>query len=229
MNLKDKVVAITGASRGLGKALAVEFISHGATVVVSSREKEGLEKVANEIGATAIVCDVTDEKQVEQLVAETVKRFGRIDVMVNNAGILAPRVPVAELDVEWVHKMMEVNFFGAMYGSKHALGQMIKQNGGVIINIISTSGLNPRVGSVGYAATKFACSGFTRGLAMEAVDNNIFVLGVYPGGMKTPLFKLQQTLPSDYDDYMDPHGVAEKIVAHLETDNPENELVIRRK
>lgn len=228
MNFIDKVVVITGASKGLGRCMAEVFIERGTRVVISSRDENELSKTASEIGATPIVCDVIDEDRVKNLIVETVKLFGRLDVMVNNAGLLAPRVPVVELDSEWVHKMMEVNFFGTLYGSKYAFRQMIKQNSGVIINIVSTSGLNPRVGSVGYAATKFAASGFTRGLALEAADKNISVLGVYPGGIKTPLFNLQPTLPSDYDTYMDPKAVAEKIVTHLEKNNSESELVIRR-
>lgn len=228
MGIKDSVVVITGASRGLGKALAVEFSKRGATVVVSSREKRELEKVAGDIGAAAIVCDVTDEAQVDNLVVETVKRFGRLDIMVNNAGILAPRVQVPELDSEWVHKMMEVNFFGTMYGSKHALRQMLQQGSGAIVNIVSTSGLTARAGSVGYAATKFAATGFTRGLALEVEGQNILVLGVYPGGMKTDLFGLQTVPEQDYDAYMEVSEVAEKVVAHLETAAPSSELVVRR-
>ena len=146
MNLKDKVVVITGGSKGLGKSLASLFVKEGSVVVISSHNQNDLENTAKEINVKAIVADITKEQEVKDLAEQVVKDYGRIDIWINNAGIWLPRVSIEELNWERAHQLMEVNLFGTVFGSKNALIQMRKQGSGSIVNIISTSGLNGKAG-----------------------------------------------------------------------------------
>ena len=226
MEIKDKVVVITGSSKGLGKSLAYAFTEKGAKVVVNARNKNELIEVASDIGALPVVADVTKEKEVLVLADAVIDKYGRIDIWINNAGIWMPHVPIEEMDWKRVHELMEVNLFGTIYGSKAALVQMRKQGSGVIVNIISTSGLQGRPDSSGYCASKYAARGFTESLRVEAKNSNIKVIAVYPGGMKTHLF--DEKKPDDIDKYMEPEFVADKIIQNLMQENPKEELIVRR-
>jgi NAD(P)-dependent dehydrogenase (short-subunit alcohol dehydrogenase family) len=208
MDLKDKVVVITGGSKGLGKALALGFLKDGSRVVVCSKNEEELKNLGNEI--VGIKADVTKENELQALALKVVNDFGKIDVWVNNAGIWLPHKPIEETDWKRAHDLIEVNLFGMVYGSKISLAQMRKQDFGTIVNIISTSGLNGKVNETAYCASKFAASGFTRSLAKEVDGEKIKVLGVYPGRMRTNLF--DESKPQNYDELMDPNFVAEKII-----------------
>ncbi|MDD5068186.1 MAG: SDR family NAD(P)-dependent oxidoreductase [Candidatus Pacebacteria bacterium] len=222
--MKDKVVVITGGSRGFGRALAEVFIARGAKVIISSRDKKELEETADEIKATSVVADVTKEKEILNLRDEAVKRFGKIDYWINNAGIWFCFSTIEELDIPKVHDLMEVNLFGTMYGSRAALIQMKDQGFGTIVNIISVSGLRGRAKSSGYAATKYAVRGFTESLREACKETPIKVIAVYPGGMKTEIFHDKK--PSDYDKFMDVESVAERTVMNLEAENPKEDLII---
>lgn len=226
MDLKDKVVVITGASRGLGRAIAETLSEEGCELVVSSRSKERLEGLASKIKVYAVEADVRKESDVVNLAAEAVKKFGRIDIWINNAGIWIPHDLVEDIDWARAHDMMEVNFFGTAYGSKAALRYMKQQKSGMIINILSTSALKGNPKSSAYAASKYAQRGFTDALRDEVRENGITVISVYPGGMKTILFNEQ--LPEDYDKYMEPTSVARKIVANLKSEKPEEEQLLKR-
>ncbi len=226
MTLDGKIAVITGASRGLGKCLAEVLTQRGAKVVVSARSGAELEQVAEATGAMAIPCDVTHEDEVNTLVRETVTRFGRLDIFVNNAGVWTPRRMVEETPIAEIRRMFEVNVFGLIFGSRAAYQQMMKQGTGTIVNIISTSALVARPGSSGYSASKHAAAGFTKALTAEAAEKGVQVFAIYPGGIKTHLFDAEK--PADYDDYMDPSDIAEKIVTHLERNEHEPELILRR-
>ena len=130
------------------------------------------------------------------------------------------------MDVERVRKVMDVNFFGTIHGSKAALMRMRKQGEGTIINILSTSALEGRANSSGYCASKYAADGFTKSLRKEVQGSEIKVFSIYPGGMRTNLF--DESRPENYDEYMNPSDVAEKIVRNLKAENPEEEFVVRR-
>jgi len=227
MDLKNKVIVITGSTKGLGRAIASGFINEQAKVIINSRSKEELEEVSKEISATPFVGDVTKESDMQALADFTVKTFGEIDVWINNAGIWLPHKPIEETDWKRARDLIEVNLFGTVYGSKVALAQMRKQESGVIINIISTSGLNGKVNETAYCASKFAVSGFTKSLAKEVDENKIKVIGIYPGGMQTNLF--DEKRPENYNDFMNPNSVAEKIIQNLKLKKPEEELIISRK
>jgi uncharacterized protein len=223
MDLKDKVIVITGASSGLGKALAVAFVSRGAKVVMSSNNEMELQAAAQEVGGVPVVADVTKEADMQKLADAAVAQFGRIDIWVNNAGIWIPWALVEEMDGEQVRRMLEVNLLGTIFGSRIAITQMKKQGEGTILNVISTSGLEPRLRSACYAATKWGATGFTKSIRLET-EPGVRVFGAYPGGMKTDIFGDHR--PPDYDTYMEPSFVAEKIVGNLEKDSPEDDLVI---
>lgn len=226
MDLKDKVVVITGASRGLGKSLAEYFTREGSKVVISSRNEKNLIEIADEFGSDYFVCNVTNEQEVLDLADHVANKFGKIDIWVNNAGIWLPNAAIEEMDMKRVHEMIEVNLFGTIYGSKAAIIHMKSLKSGTIINILSTSALEGRAYSTGYGASKYAAVGFAKGMKLEVKDHNINVLNIYPGGMKTNLFAEEK--PKDYDDFMEPGYVVEKIINNLKQENPEEELIIRR-
>ncbi|MDA2921869.1 SDR family oxidoreductase [Patescibacteria group bacterium AH-259-L07] len=226
MELKNKVVVITGASKGLGKSLANAFTKQGSKLILSARSKKQLKIVANKIKALPFVADVTNEKHVTNLARFAVKKHKRIDIWINNAGIWIPHAPIEELDSKKVHNMIEVNLLGTMYGSKAALIQMKKQGSGTIINILSTSALEGRAGGAPYCASKYGADGFTKSLRLEAEPENIQVFAIYPGGMKTNLFDAKK--PSNFDEFMDPDMVAQTILENLQKQNPEKELILKR-
>lgn len=227
MNLTNRVIVITGGSKGLGKEIVKLVVKEGARVVICSPNLEEIETTAKEIGAIGIKADVQNEKQVQKLADFAVKKFGKIDVWINNAGIRIPRVPLEEMDMKRAHYMIEVNLFGAVYGAKAALLQMKKQGHGTIINILSTSALEGIRHSTGYGASKGAAVAFTKSLRTELKPFNIKVVGVYPRGMRTHFF--DEKKPDDYDKYMDPTEVARQIVENLKLDNPEEEFFIKTK
>jgi len=227
MKLQNAIIVITGGSQGLGKALAEVLVKAGARVIITARRNKLLQQTAKEISATPIALDVREEKQVRRLGQAVVKRFGRLDIWINNAGVWLPHTPIEKMDMAKLHDMMEINLFGTIYGSKFALEQMRRQGGGgIIVNILSTSALAGRAGSSGYCASKYAVDGFSKSLRLEVEGDGIKVISVYPGGMRTNLF--DQLRPADYDNYMDPNEVAKKIIENVQSENPELEQILRR-
>lgn len=225
MDLAKKSIVVTGGTSGFGLALATAFKNQGANVVVCARKKDGLKSFPRD-GILGVRANVTKEKDVKKLAEFAVKKFGRIDIWVNNAGAWMPHLPIEKVDWGKAHELMEVNLFGMAYGSKVALADMRKRGSGIVINIISTSGLDGKKNETAYCASKFAASGFTKSLRKEVEGTDIRVLGVYPGGMKTNLFNEKK--PENYEEYMDPNEVAEKVIENLKSDNPQEELVLRR-
>lgn len=226
MNLKDKIVVITGGSKGFGKTLAEFFVKEGSKVVISSNNDEETKKTASEIGALGICADVTKEEELTSLLNETVKNFGSVDIWINNAGIWLPHKPIEETDWKRAHDLIEVNLFGTVYGSKVALIQMRKQGFGLIINIISTSALQGKINETAYCASKFAAMGFTKSLKKEIDGKDIKIMAIYPGGMQTNLF--DEKKPENYNDFMETTYVAEKVIDNLKEEIPEEELIIQR-
>ncbi|MDP2666687.1 MAG: SDR family oxidoreductase [Candidatus Diapherotrites archaeon] len=226
MNLQGKVVIITGASRGLGRELALAFSKELAHVVASARSSKELKVLEGETKGISIQADVIKDSDMLQLAKKTVSKFGRIDIWVNNAGIWIPHGPVEELNFSRVRDVIEVNLFGTMHGSKAALLQMKKQGNGMIINILSTSALDARAGSSAYGASKYGIIGFAKALRKEAEPSDIRVVNIYPGGMRTHLF--DEKIPDNYSSYMNPKEVAQKIVENLKKENPEEELILKR-
>lgn len=226
MKLKNKVIVITGASQGFGKALAQALKQENAQVIISSHDKENLEKTARDLSVDFFLADVTAFENLKKLSEYVVEKYGRIDFWINNAGIqIAPSL-VEEIDIQKLHYLFNVNFFGYFYGCKIALLQMKKQQNGVIININSTAGLEGKPGISAYVSSKFAIKGLTESIRKEVKDSDIKVFGVFPGGMQTDIYK--EKYPDDLKDYMDVDSVVKKVVANLKSEIPEIDFIIKR-
>ncbi len=192
-SLKGKAALITGGSRGIGRAIALAFAEAGASLVVSSRNKRPpeLEKVAEEIQAKggkamAIPAHVGKKEDVQNVVQKTLKEYGRIDVLVNNAGANPVLSTLVDLEEEAFEKVLEVNLKGAFLMSKAVAKEMIKQGGGRIINISSISGLRARADGTGaYCISKAAMNMMTQVMARELAQYNILVNAIAPGSIKT--------------------------------------------
>lgn len=191
MFFKDKVVWITGASSGIGRAMAVEFAKEKANIIISSNQQEELEKVAKECDSLGASChiqflDVTEIDKMENITADLISKFGRIDVLVNNAGI-SQRSLVAETPLEVDRKIMEIDYFGTIALTKSVLPYMIKNGGGYITATSSISGKFGFPLRSAYSAAKHALHGFFETLRAETYDQNIKVLIAFPGRIKTDI------------------------------------------
>lgn len=224
-----KVVAITGAYSGLGESMTRVFAANGYKLVLGGRNKELLEKLIKDIGkyteVIGVEMDVRIKNDCEKFIQSSIDAFGRIDVLINNAGVwkMAAIENVTESDVK---DMFETNIFGPIYLSQAAVKFMKKQGSGHILNIGSTAGIDYKSSHVAYGASKFALIGFTGCLKTELQGTGIIVSVFSPGGMKTKLFRSNPERVKD--DYMDPMFVAQKILEHVENPNDEWSVVLRR-
>ncbi|MFA7653914.1 MAG: SDR family oxidoreductase [Candidatus Magasanikbacteria bacterium] len=224
MKLLNKVAIITGGSDGLGKSLAKKFISKGCQVIITGKNKNKLLVTAKEIGATPFWCDASNWKQMQNLTKFTIKKYKKINIWVNNAGISKGHAPIIKTNLKEAHKIINTNFFGIVHGSLLALKNI---KNGAIINIISTSALNGRPKSSIYAASKWAARGFTESLNLAIKNKKLKIMSIYPGGMKTNLFGSNR--PSDYKNFLEPNLVAKKIVSALIVKNSPKKMIIKRK
>lgn len=190
-NIKEKVVVITGASSGLGEAAARLLSALGATVVLGARRIERLQKLGHEFnggGGKALVVetDVTHFDQVKALVDAAVQEYGRIDVMLNNAGLMQ-QSPLERLKVDEWDNMIDINIKGVLYGIAAALPHMKQQKAGHIINVSSVAGHRVMPSGAVYCATKHAVRAFSEGLRMEVKPYNIRTTVISPGAVATEL------------------------------------------
>ncbi|MDE2047574.1 MAG: SDR family oxidoreductase [Betaproteobacteria bacterium] len=190
-NIQGKVVVITGASSGLGEAAARMLAAQGATVALGARRTERLDALVAQITAgggkaMAQATDVTDRAQVQALVDAAVQRYGRIDVMVNNAGLM-PNSLLERLKVDDWDRMIDVNLKGVLYGIAAALPHMMRQKSGHIVNVSSVAGHKVRPGSAVYAATKHAVRALSEGLRQEVKPYDIRTTIISPGAVATEL------------------------------------------
>lgn len=226
MDLKNKVIIITGGSKGFGKALAEFFSLEGSRVVISSQDKDNLEMVAKKLSVDKFTANVTSSEDIKKLGKYVFEKYGDIDFWINNAGIqIAPSL-MEDVDVNKLHHLINTNFYGYFYGCQTALFYMKKKNKGLIININSTAGLEGKPEISAYSSSKFAIKGLTESIRREIKDSNIKIYEVFPGGMKTDIYK--EKYPSDLKDYMEVVPVAEKVIENLKKQNPEIDLIIKR-
>jgi short-subunit dehydrogenase len=220
--MKDKVVIITGGNSGIGKALAFEFGEKGSKVVITGRNLEALQETENElktkgIEVLALQADVTSKEDNQRMAEETLKRFGKIDILINNAG-MSMRAYFEDVDVKVIEQLMDINFFGAIYATKSCLPHIIQQKGSVI-GISSIAGFRGLPARVGYSASKFALQGFLESLRTEMIEKGVHVLTVCPyyttSNIRFRSFtkdgSMQNDSPRDEKDMMS----AEECAAHI--------------
>jgi NAD(P)-dependent dehydrogenase (short-subunit alcohol dehydrogenase family) len=188
--LEGKVAMITGASQGLGRALALAYAKEGAQVVINSRSEESIRPVAGEVESVgaqvlALAADVSKSADVERLVGAAVERFGRIDVLVNNAGLLGPRVAIVEYAEDEWRRVIDANLTGPFLVSKAVIPRM--PEGGSIVNVVSGVSVEGRPEWGAYSVSKFGVEGLTQILGAELKERGIRVNAVDPGGMRTEM------------------------------------------
>ena len=190
-NIEGKIVVITGASSGLGEATARLLSAQGATVVLGARREDRLRALVDELNksggkAIALTTDVTQRKQVQKLVDTAVEKFGRIDVIINNAGLM-PQSLLERLQVEEWDRMIDVNIKGVLYGIAASLPHMKKQKSGQVINVSSVAGHKVGPGGAVYSATKHAVRVISEGFRQEVKPYNIRTTVISPGAVDTEL------------------------------------------
>lgn len=220
-NISGKVIVITGASSGMGAAAARHLAESGAPVVLGARRADRIEALVAEIGeaggkATAVVTDVTKLEDVQKLIDAAVQAYGRIDVLINNAGVM-PLSPLDRLKVEEWDQMIDVNLKGVLYGIAAALPHMKAQKSGHIINLSSVAGHKLFGGSAVYSATKFAVRALSEGLRQEMAPYNIRTTIISPGAVKTELLDhiSEADVQRANQDYVAEIGVPAETFARL--------------
>lgn len=181
-----KTLLITGGSDGLGKALA-ESTSKDYNVIILARNEEKLKAIASEINCTYYVCDVKDQKAIAKTIETIIKEHGHIDILLNNAGVIVngPLPDTSDKDIE---NVITTNTLGSIYMAKEVLTHMRKQKSGLILNVVSQSGLTARANRSIYNTSKWGLTGFTKALQEEAAEYGVRVTGFYPGTIYTDLF-----------------------------------------
>jgi len=192
MKLRDKVAVITGAGSGMGRAMARLFAAEGAKVVAADLVPDGVEQVVQEIRAAggtalAVTADVSRKEDVEAMIDRAVETYGRLDVLVNNAGIMDGVKPVADCPDETWNKVLGVNLSGVFYACRKAVPIMVQQGGGVIVNNASVGGLRGGVAGAAYTASKHAVIGLTKNIAAFYGAEGIRCNVICPGAVATSI------------------------------------------
>jgi NADP-dependent 3-hydroxy acid dehydrogenase YdfG len=238
MAIKGKVVVITGASSGIGQATAEVLASAGANVVIGARRIDRLKQIAGEFSDGQVLyqqTDVTQRDQVKSLVDLAVSKFGKLDVLYNNAGLM-PLSQLAELKVNEWDRMIDVNLKGVLYGIAAALPIMIKQKHGHVITTDSVAGHVVHPGTAVYAGTKYAIQAVMDGLRQEQVGNHIKTTMISPGAVETELYRTisdetvrEQTKKQEQENGLKPIDVAHAVAYAI--DQPDdvaiNEILLR--
>ncbi len=234
MELTGKTIVITGASRGIGEAAARHFASHGGTVVLAARSGGRIEEIAQEIKAEggeamAIPCDVADAQAVQAMVDAAVSRTGRLDILINNAGLIDPIARIGESDIEAWGKVIDVNVKGVYHGLRYAIPVMVKQGAGTIINISSGAATGALEGWSHYCASKAAVLSLTKVADAEYREHGIRVCGLSPGTVATQMQKeirasgINPVSQIDWSQHIPPEWVA-KGLAWLATEGADGYL-----
>ena len=222
--MKNKLVIITGASSGIGKACAEKFAQEGANLVLAARSADKLSEVAENIArygvqVLPVVTDVTREEDCKNLVEKALIKFGKIDVLVNNAGI-SMRASFSDLDISVLKKVMDVNFWGTVYCTRYAIASLL-ENKGSVVGVSSIAGYKGLPGRTGYSSSKFAMHGFFEALRIENIKKGLHVLIACPGFTASNIRNTalaadgssQGETPRDEQKMMQPEEVAMHIVS----------------
>lgn len=222
----DKVVVITGASSGIGKSLAFEFIRIGAKISLGARRIERLQKIKLDLGnydGNVLITrtDVSVESDCKALIENTVNHFGKIDILINNAGI-SMRALFIDVEISVLKRLMDVNFWGTVYCTKFALPYLLEQKG-VVVGVSSVAGFHGLPGRVGYSASKFAIHGFLESLRIENLKNGLHVMLIFPGFTSTEIRKSalnstgkkQGETPREEDKMMSSERVAKILIRSI--------------
>ena len=220
--LENKTVIVTGGSRGIGRGLALRLVKEKANVVITARTKSELENTEKELlkmnkSVLAVNADVSKYDDVKRIVSETIKKFGNIHYLVNNAGIMTHK-SVKDFGIDEWKKVIEVNLFGTFMMCKEVLPHMEKLSsttGGTIINVCSTSGRRGYEGGSAYSASKFALTGFSEGLFKEVRNKNIRVVAVYPSHVDTDVKEESDLKEIGKGVYMRAEDVADTIILSM--------------
>jgi NAD(P)-dependent dehydrogenase (short-subunit alcohol dehydrogenase family) len=221
MAFQPQVAIVTGASRGIGRATAIALAGQGVAVALAARNPEDLVAVENrirEIGGRAftVVADVSDESAVGEMVEETARKLGPVDLLVNNAGVVE-RSPIVETNLSTWRRVLDVNLTSAFLCTRAALPRMLERARGRIVNVSSISGTLGTPELSAYCASKWGLIGFTKAAAEELRPHNVQVFSVCPGSVNTEM--LQKGLPGAIPD-MEPEDVA-GVIVYLATEAPE--------
>lgn len=189
---KDKVVIVTGASSGIGEATARQFALNGSRVVLAARSESRLSAIAksiNDAGGEAVFfkTDVSQEADCKVLIQKSIEKFGRIDILINNAG-LSMRAAFIDVDLTVLHRLMDVNFWGTVYCTKYALPYLIESKGS-LVGVSSVAGFHGLPGRTGYSASKFAMHGFLETIRIENLRKGLHVMIIAPGFTSTEIRK----------------------------------------
>ena len=233
MQLKDKVVLVTGASSGIGKEVAKRFAKEGALVILTARSLDKLKEVQKEIeknngNVESYSMDITNRNQINETIKNIIKKYNKIDILVNNAGIIKPG-SIEEVSYEDFDAHVNINLLGYFNCIKETVPYMLKEKSGNIVNIITSTVKNTKARRLAYAASKYGQAGLSNALHEDLKDKGISVVAVYPGKTDTPI----------HDPYMDqddpkrekmlkPEEVAEVVLeaALMPAENDVKELII---
>jgi short-subunit dehydrogenase len=181
-----KTILITGASDGLGQALAEKLASENK-VIILARNEEAMKEISGRIGCSYYVCDVRNAKQVANAFDKISKEHDKIDVLINSAGVIV-NAELVDIPDETIENVITTNTLGTIYATKAALTRMKQQKEGLILNVVSTAGITTKATRSIYNASKWAITGFTKAIQEEAAEYNVRVTGFYPGTIRTNLF-----------------------------------------
>jgi len=225
--MKDKIVVITGASSGIGKAMAENFASRNAKVVIAARSEAKLKQLKLDLeksnsGILAVKTDVSVESDCKNLIDKAVEKFGRIDILINNAGI-SMRAIFEKTDLSVIRQLMDINFWGTVYCTKFALPHLLESRGSVV-GVSSIAGYKGLPGRAGYSSSKFAMHGFLEVLRIENMKKGVHVLIACPGFTTSNIRNSalsgtgdqQGESPRDEDKMMTAEAVAEQIILAIQ-------------
>lgn len=222
--VQDKVSLVTGAGSGIGQATAVLLAQEGAAVIALDANGDAAEATVAQIraeggNAQALTADVTNEADWERVLERVLGQYGRLDVLVNNAGVSFAK-PVEEMSLSEWHRVMAANLDGVFLGTKHGIKAMRRGEGGSIINVASVSGLTPAAGASAYCSSKVAVRMFSKVVALECAGTGIRVNVVTPSGVKTPMWESMDF----FKDLVAQHGGVEQAFAAISGPDPSRQF-----